>query len=334
MVCRLHAAHGADVKPRICLRFPYRFVEAPDGVYVGLSFVCRSVLANTGRSAEENRGEIRDQFSRWASAHRLADPVRFDARTPISWADYQIIEQALDEILAREDRPVGDCLIAGHVWLGILRRMLQAISRGPAENVSKAIRFYVERGRADGFARAFDVARKPVAVRVLKRMLLGSFISFRTSLMERRPRLVVAATVVLQNARHWFRLGSLRLPPFEQRFSYRNFRAEAAGLETPRMQELLRRYFRHALFRKDIVRHTDLFWGFCYLVLTYGLIQWYAAALAAAGEADPTEAVGMVERYFVHHSNFDQLFLYHPALAQTVQYLFRKPNFAHTMVNG
>jgi len=348
-LCRLHKRYGAEAKARSCQRYPFRFVEAPDGVYVGLSFGCRSVLRNTGLPVEKQFDRVREEFLRRPSYHRLAEPVRFDAATPIEWADYLAIEQALDEILAREDYSVGQCLIAGHAWLGILRQALLAGRKSPEQTPSRWVSFYVDSTRRDGFARAFQIARHPVAGRAVKRMLLGSFISFRSASIRRLPRLVVIVRLLLENARHWLRLGNLRLPPFQTALSYRDFRPGSADLDSREFQDILRRYFRHALFRKDLICHTDVFWGYCFLVLTYGLIQWYAAGLRAAGTpapgsggkalaensaSDGFEAVSIVERYYVHHSNFNQLFLYHPALAETIQYLFKRPNFAHSIVAG
>jgi hypothetical protein len=296
--------------------------------------VCKSIRTNTGASIEEQFDEVREDFLSRPAYHRLPDPIRFEAAVPIEWIDYLAIERSLDEILARADRTVGECLIAGHVWLGMMRRMLHSPDRPPSLTPSQLIHFYIERTREDGYARSFEIARRSAANRALKRMLLGTFVSFRTSLIRRRWRPLVMGQVLTQNLRHWLQLGSLRLPPYEKEFSYSDFRPDPQALETPEMQALLRRYFRHALFRKDLVRHTEVLWGYSFLVLTYGLIQWYATVLRAMGESDPSEALGAVERYFVHHTNFNQLFLYHPALAMIVQYLFQKPNFAHTIING
>jgi len=359
--CGLHERYGRAIKAHACRRFPYSFVEAPDGVYVGLSFGCRSIQKNAGRPVEEQFDDVREEFLRWPAYHRVAEPVRFDATTPITWPDYLAIESSLDEILGREDRPFGQCLIAGHAWLGMLRRMLHATKKPSDPGVSQIVAFYLERTRTEGFARAFRIAERSVASRATKRMLLGSFVLFRTAALRGGSRFVVAARLLLENVRHWLRLGSFRFPPFEEAISWRKFRPDPAALNTPEAQTLLRRYFRHALFRKDAIRHTDLFWGYCYLVLAYGLIEWHLAAWRVAtrrsealrgepvGGADPApgrggddashadnlrQAVNLVERFYLHHSNFNQLFLYHPAVAETVQYLFKRPNFAHSIVAG
>lgn len=340
--CRLHTRYGFEVKPHVCQRFPFRFIETPGGVYVGFSFACNSILNEIGPPVAESRDEAVRIYEHEPEHVRIESPIRLDATTTISWEEYLEIEKALDEILAREDRSVALCLVAGHVWLGMLRRMLQTAAaenaRGgdagkkPAQR--EVLRHYAERTRADGYARAFSIAERPVAHPTLKRMVLGTFLSFRNSLRPRQWRLAAIARVVFENARHWARIGSLRMEPLEKRVPYRLFHPTPAVLNPPETQKLLRRYFRHALFRKDLVVGTDLFWGYCYFLMTHGMIEYYATGLEALGEPDAKLALSLVEKYFVHHSSFGRTFLYHPAIADTLQYVFKRPNFAHTVVLG
>lgn len=277
----------------------------------------------------------------------LPTPVRFDAEIAIDQDRYLLIEEALDEILSRETEMVETCLVAGHAWLGILRRMLRLIrSRMAAkkdlppdapstdELIAMTIDHYVKQSREEKFDRAFRLAQKPASQAAVKRMLLGSFISFRNTLSARQPHLLIIARALMQYARHWLRLGSIRLKPLEGKVSYAEFRPSVDDLAAEETQDLLRRYFRHALTRKDLVRNSDIFLGYGYLVMTYGLIQWYAAFLRSVDQPDPVRALALVEEHFIQHPEFNQVFLYHPAMANIIHYLFRKPNFAHTMVRG
>jgi Fe-S-cluster containining protein len=346
--CRLHERHGFDIKPMPCRAFPYRFTRAGGEVYVGVSFACPSVRKNVGPPVAAQEEAIRALYEAGAPARIVPEPVRFDAVTPIAWDDYLVLERGLDEILGREDRPVERCLVAGHVWLGMLARLLSAAgarSDPSGESVPKVLALYVDRSRDENYGRVFELAQRPAANPVLKRMLLGAFVSFRDALRDRpgrlfQGRLAFIARTVFENARHWARVGSVRLPPLKERVRYRDFHPGAAALRGGEadggsdFQVCLRRYFRHALFRKDAICHSDLLWGYGYMVMAYGLVQWYAAALEAAGAPDPPRALALVEQYYMHHSSFDQTFLYHPAMANLIQRLFRKPNFAHTIVGG
>jgi len=344
-LCRLHARFGPETKPHGCRRFPFHFIQAPDGIYVGLSFACTSVLHDMGRPALEMREEAERLYSLEPEHARIEAPIRLDASTAITWEDYLQVEKALDAILSREDQPFSTCLVAGHVWLGILRQMLKAgapelkdkeaaFLRGPNPALGQILDFYVRQTSSENFKRAFAIASRSAAHPTLKRMVLGTLLSFRNSGRPNQWRITAVMRVIVEHLRHWMRLGSLRLEPLDKRVPYRMFQPSPAYLDPPKVQALLRRYYRHALFRKDLVANTDLFWGYCYFLLIHGLVEYYAVGLAALGEPDPELALCLVEKYFVHHSNFGRTFLYHPALADIFQYLFKRPNFAHTMVMG
>ena len=60
----------------------------------------------------------------------------------------------------------------------------------------------------------------------------------------------------------------------------------------------------------------------------------YGAFLRSTDRPAPARALALVEEYFIFNTEFNQVFLYHPAIADIVHYLFRKPNFAHTMTRG
>jgi hypothetical protein len=275
----------------------------------------------------------------------IASPVRFDDQTEIEWDLYRRIELVLDRILACEDRDLETCLIAGHVWLGMLRQMLTVFRVKAAAGVTgeggvplpearQVIERYLEQAPTEGLERAFRIAERPAAHPTTKRMVLGTFISFRHALKPDLWRLTAMMRVGVANLRHWARLGSLRFPPLDGAIPYSQFQPRPDELSDPDTSRLLRRYFRHALFRKDLVAHTDVFAGYGYLVLVYGLIQWYATALRTMGQAAPGRALACVESHYVLHSAFGSAFWYHPALADILQFAAGKPTFAHTIVRG
>lgn len=338
-LCRLHAKYDFETKPHTCRRFPFSFVEGPEGVHVGLSFACEAVRNQTGLPIEEQREEIQWIFDH-APAHTvLSLPVRLDARTTLEWKDYQQVEQTLSRILSRKDASLRKCLVAGHAWLGMLRQMLamaayQASQGQGRQSPSDVVRYYVEKTAAGDFDRAFAIAERPVAHRTLKRMVLGTFLGFRQSLRPSQTRLGAILRVALENARHWARIGSLRLMPLPDKIPWSAFSPEAALLETEEAEDLLRRYFLHALQRKDLIAHTDVFWGYNYFLLTWGIVEYYASGLQALEKPDIGRALELVEKHFVHHSSFNQTFLYHPGIAHLFQYLFERPNFAHTLLFG
>lgn len=346
--CRLHEKYGFEFKPHVCRRFPWRFIQTPGGVYVGLSFACNSVLRDEGPPVSQSREEALWIYEHAPEHQTIRQPILLDAKTEIDWESYLLIEAVLDQIFGYEEENFATCLVAGHVWLGMLRRLIETVlyeageqkkNREPnpdekAELIRQSIINFIHKTQEDGYRRAWAIAKKPVANAALKRMTLGTFLSFRNSLRPRQWRITALARVIFQNVRHLLRVGSLRMKPLEKRVSWSKLDPKPEVLFPEESQKLLRRYYRHALFRKDLIAHTDLFWGYGYFLLAYGLMEYYASGLEALGEADNALALSLVEKYFVHHSSFNQTFLYHPAIAHVFQYLFRRPNFAHTIVYG
>ena len=76
----MHKSHGYDFKPRVCRAYPFQPVRTPGGLFVGLSFACESVLADSGRAIAEQADEIRDLVKREPEmCVDIEEPVRFDA---------------------------------------------------------------------------------------------------------------------------------------------------------------------------------------------------------------------------------------------------------------
>jgi len=329
---------------------PFLLRRTPSGGYAGLSFACRLVREGTGAPVESCRALLESRLAgetsdRIPGVFEIAAPVRFDDQTEIEWDLYRRIESVLDRILACEDRDLETCLIAGHVWLGMLRQMLTVFRVKAAAGVTgeggtplpeawQVIERYLEQAPTEGLDRAFRIADRPAANPTTKRMVLGTVISFRQALKPGLWRLTAMARVGMANLRHWARLGTLRFPPLDSAIPYAQFKPQPDELGDPDTSRLLRRYFRHALFRKDLVVHSDVFGGYGYLILVYGLIQWYAAALRLSGQADPGRALACVESHYVLHPAFGSAFWYHPALADILQFAAGKPTFAHTIVRG
>ncbi len=50
--CLIHKHLGYEAKPYVCRKFPFIFSGTPDGVYVGVSFKCKSIGENSGKPLE------------------------------------------------------------------------------------------------------------------------------------------------------------------------------------------------------------------------------------------------------------------------------------------
>ncbi|MFN0197328.1 MAG: YkgJ family cysteine cluster protein, partial [Planctomycetaceae bacterium] len=58
-LCRIHAKFGEPAKPLACRVYPYAFHPAGKSVVVSLRYSCPSVVANKGRTLEEQKSDLR-----------------------------------------------------------------------------------------------------------------------------------------------------------------------------------------------------------------------------------------------------------------------------------
>lgn len=56
--CQIHSQHGPKAKPRTCRQFPFLPLQTPDGIFIGLSFVCRAVQQNVGQPLHLREEEL------------------------------------------------------------------------------------------------------------------------------------------------------------------------------------------------------------------------------------------------------------------------------------
>ncbi|MFW6286922.1 MAG: hypothetical protein ACOC29_03175, partial [Candidatus Sumerlaeota bacterium] len=176
---------------------PITFTRTPAGLYCGCSFSSPEIPQSLGENPDTTCPELEALSDKPEHRLEIETPVRFSSRLTLSWQQNQAVEAALDAILSRADHSVGVCLIASHVWLGMLRRMLSVAAAGagegyPADTSSRerglsparaeAFDYYLQSTTRENFAKAFQVASKPGHHQTVRRMLLGAIMSFRRSL--------------------------------------------------------------------------------------------------------------------------------------------------------
>jgi hypothetical protein len=346
-LCSIHAAHGFGAKPVICQSFPYRFAETPAGVFVGLSFACTAVLKNLGPPLGGRETELSDAYEAAYSRRVIGEPLALTEDLPLSWAQYAAIEEDLDAMLDPALAPIGRRLIMQSVYLRLLinllreaRRQAGALTVGPEVNEEPLAVF---RRRMRGVSREpwplpRSLAAKRGASPILRRMFLGFAHALRNTYVERRGRARAYCMATSAYLRHALGRGILELPAFGRPVRYAELRSVRFDPSRPDADELLTRYFRHRLFRKDLLHAGEGIQVTHHLMLMHwGLIHWYGAALAAArGEReiqfdDLLESVRNVEKYYVFHSTFDRLFHSYPLLRGFLDRIFDHPLYAFSM---
>lgn len=183
-LCRIHAAHGGESKPRACRIFPLTFVATPTEVRVGLSFACPAVVDGEGPFLEEQRGEIEALFASAVDGTRyllrVGDSVALAKERSLSWLEAKEVVAALSAAIggaaAPEDAPDQAPLLRRLCRAGAICALLQVAldERQPfAEGLARA--------QAGATALVEEALADPPAVDRLSRAL------FRTLLKSTEP---------------------------------------------------------------------------------------------------------------------------------------------------
>ena len=98
--CRLY---GEELRPDSCLQFPFMLRETPDGVEVGLSFICPSVQQNRGRPLQEYSKELVGLLAR-RSPNVIPQMVSISWGRGLNWSGYKELESFLLKSESISDR--------------------------------------------------------------------------------------------------------------------------------------------------------------------------------------------------------------------------------------
>src|SRR5690606_8709140 len=100
----------------------------------------------------------------------------------------------------------------------------------------------------------------------------------------------------------------------------------------------LTRYFRHALFRKDLLLSESVRAGHRFLLTHFALVNWYIVGLAVAdGRTTATiedfrEALHNVEKYYAHHTTYTRFLETQPVVGTLVDSAIHTTRFPAAMV--
>lgn len=307
-LCRVHQRWGEETKPLICRQFPYLFVKTPVGITVGYSFVCTSVrtehcfnLAETVENPEDVRRIYALSLERDPRFHvrEAESPVRLDEGIDLSWRAYEALEMHLINLLNREDLPLRERLVAGHVFSHLLALTLRELHPGGVDAAHEEAFLGVMAALAENhYARPVRIGGNTKPALAVGRFIRGMYLTFdrinRTARAEGgRPGRLAGMKIYARSLQD---SGRPRLTD--------SARATLDHQATPWLRHVLRR--RHlavpeALFLGDTVRRR-----YAGLVVAYSLLEHFHARLCrdTNPEEAASEAVRKVERDFVLHTKF------------------------------
>ena len=337
--CSIHRHLGAAAKPQVCREFPYHFVQTPDGVAVGVSFACTAVRGHHGAALRDQRGAIESVLAGSSRVERLPEPLTLIGSVDIPWHSYRPIEAALLEMLANPAISLPVALLAGSallsVCVGMTQLETQARQHGTVPRATLA--GALAELHADGYRRLLEVA---ASARYPRRPSLTYLAPLYTWLQFSRRRVSRVRLLAMLYGNYFrFRRGRGQLAdaivggtPFalEAALAVR-FDAAAPGVDG-----FLREYWSHVIFRKTLTPMHGVFRGYQTLLALYSFMK-LAARLRAlragrrvTGLEDVREAVRLIERAFVLHARYTDLFALNPMVTVMADRLYQQPSFVRT----
>lgn len=351
-LCAIHALATETAKPQACQDFPWRYVETPGGIYVGLSFVCPSVRGNHGQPLTKQENQIREKYNRANSVRETPAEIALNSRRDISWTDYLALESGLLDLLSANHEPLTTRIIACCILPGFIEQTL-TMAESPT-GIDTSIPEIIEALRNRNHELIFRIAKKKPARHQSprpRRMFLGMMTSFANTLQRRenQGRFATTAGVFAHYARAAAGLGKVRLQPLHTPVSHQTLDNASLPQNGP-AADLVTRYLKHCIERKDLVLHGDINRRLRMLAASASLISWYAAAFEVsnhpdnrtivsretAGNSIPSgehwgEALSIVERLYGFHSTFFRFFERNKAFADIVDSFLLKPSFPYLL---
>jgi Fe-S-cluster containining protein len=337
--CGIHRALGAGAKPQVCREFPYHFARTPDGVVVGVSFACTAVRAHRGATLAEQRDAVRAVLAGSTRVEEVPERPTLFGSIDVDWATYRSIEAALLHLLAVPDRPLPVALLAGSALLSLCIGLTQIEARArragrpPAATLAGGLAEL----RAGGYQRLLDIA---AGARYPRRPSLSHLAPLYTWLSLGRRRLSRTA-LLLGVYTNYFRFRRARGaladavtggPPFD----LQTVLAVRVDTAAPGVDGFLREYWSHVVFRKTLVPMQGIFRGYQTLLAVYSFMKlaarvhaWRAGRTTAA-RVDIENAVRLVERSFVLHARYTDLFRLTPLVTVLADRLYHQPSFVRT----
>jgi hypothetical protein len=315
-------------------------VRTPDGVAVGVSFACTAVRAHQGATLAAQRAEIEAVLAGSTRVEQLPEALTLFGSIDVSWETYRPIEAALLRLLGhgRERLPVS--LLAGSALLSLCIGLTQLEARAEREGRTPATTLAgaLAELEAEDYRRLLAIAAGARYPRGPSLTFLAPLFTW-LELSRRRPSRLALLLALYRNYFR-FRRARGRLPdvitggaPF---FDLAAVLATRFDARAPGVDEFLREYWSHVVFRKTLTPMHGIFRGYQTLLALYAFMK-LAARLHAlrAGRpvtelADVKEAVRLVERAFVLHARYTDLLALTPMVTVLTDRLYQQASFVRT----
>jgi lysine-N-methylase len=112
-LCRIHKKFGYDAKPHICRMAPLQLVPLENMAYVTLRRYCPSAAADSGRTIQEQLGDLRELLKRSNEEPLPSRPPAITRRHRRGWKDATVLNDSFSRLIQDNRFPLVRRLVHG-----------------------------------------------------------------------------------------------------------------------------------------------------------------------------------------------------------------------------
>jgi len=333
--CLLHKKLGFDAKTSTCKIYPLKFIKTADGIIVRLSFVCPSIIKNTGIPLEEQLLEIKKLAALKPERMRQIDEtIAVNEDFKIGWSDYKKLENFILNLLKTGDNYESSLKLAAK-YLRIVLEELQKKENASLiseilEKIDKKILFV----RMDPFR---EKKEKDDTFNKKQRLYYALFVGYKfvgQSKISSFKKIGNLVKLIIKN-------GTLELNG--KKFDVSRVYQTYFNVENKENMKLVKKYIEHLIFTKWHLLPTDfstpnVISGYSLILVIYALVKWFSRAFAVLrGNSvvelcDVENAVSIVDKNYAGHITKETLFLNSPVFSKICNLLISQNNFEEIII--
>ncbi|MFA5779321.1 MAG: flagellin lysine-N-methylase [Elusimicrobiota bacterium] len=330
--CLIHKKMGFDAKSSTCKIYPLKFIKTADGIIVRLSFVCPSIIKNTGVPLEEQIAEIEKIAAlKPEQMRQINEIVAVNEDIKVSWTDYKKLENFILDLLKTGDN-YESSLKASAKFLRIVIEGLQKKEEisGILEKIDKKILF-VRMDAFGGKKENNDIFSKK------QRLYYALFVGY-----EFVGRADASAFKKYSNlVKLIFKKGTLELKG--RKFDVSRVYKTYFNIDNKENMKLIKKYIEHLIFTKWHLLPADfstpnVISGYSLILVIYALVKWFSRAFAVLRGSsivelcDVENAVSIVDLNYAGHITRETLFLNSPVFSKICNLLISQNNFEEIII--
>jgi len=269
-LCQVHAEAGLEAKPLQCQQFPFIPVNTPDGVFVGLSFLCTAVQRGHGKLAAEHRGQVESLVERLQAKLGGFNPAE--------------LKERVTEITLAEGRTVD-----WPTYLQLEAQVQAALAGDPYRGLWEACRTLLP-PQDDGMAGDMIL------------MFMANLVGLAEA-GSPPERQAIAQAVLNAEPFRSARVGEVTPPPVDSPFLTH---AQGCAAMPEWLRDGIRRYLSHLVFRKFLVQGASVLSQAVTLIVLIPLLDWYVRLRSAGRDPGPEDlyfALDAAEGELITHAD-------------------------------